>query len=703
MDLLKCPYYPSRRQFKTRVNCWFCNKNTWVPYVNKNQWTCPGCDQYNGFKEDGDYNKDLQAQYSPKYNKQPVPRTQQQSVHGTKHVRQLCETCNRNQELKVHQLASFTPTDERNYDEEVEVYKEQLEEAYRLCPSCERLVKWRLNQFKTLALKRKNPFEMKEKKRGKPLSLLSKLKRIISQILLIVVIIILIQYFININLNLITLIKDAFVGKFDINSLLSLLSDNKSLLDNDSSMGYRMALGITILVLLGKGEPMSVREYISVLTLCSLHFLIGEGLLKQWTMYPMISDYILPIEWSLRVVALLSSVAIFIETLRRSPEASIKLNNSFHRIEVEDHEEENIFEDSRSMSYTGTNRLDNSTDFGSVFEYPQSMMSSRGRTAEDEEIRSISMNRSFHNKSDPIVQWTRQSINEMYNNQNNIKQNNQDHDLISNRSSHTNNKMSVQNLHSPSKLLFPDDRFSNSIKTMRIGSDQYHQMQSPGPMSSPAPMNPFMKNMPLSASNSQLSNNKNKATSICGSNRSLLTPSRLSLACSSNYDNGSAFTDAKSSSWMTKTANGGFWNNQYPNVFTARSPSVNVTTQQGPSSFAYARPKPVAALSLDHGLNSNNNEQRFVPLLTTESRSSSQSSGFESSVQIPAFSPIGGGEGGLSPTESVFNDHGSVFSGSRWTEEKSGQVKRTQTWSTTEGERDTMGMGAFFQPNVFPR
>jgi len=43
------------RQFITsrgvRVNCWFCNKNFVVKKEFANCWTCPECENYNGFTE----------------------------------------------------------------------------------------------------------------------------------------------------------------------------------------------------------------------------------------------------------------------------------------------------------------------------------------------------------------------------------------------------------------------------------------------------------------------------------------------------------------------------------------------------------------------------------------------------------------------------------------------------------------------------
>lgn len=35
----------------------------------------------------------------------------------------LCEICNRNQELKIHQLANFIPTNDRHFDDEIAEYK----------------------------------------------------------------------------------------------------------------------------------------------------------------------------------------------------------------------------------------------------------------------------------------------------------------------------------------------------------------------------------------------------------------------------------------------------------------------------------------------------------------------------------------------------------------------------------------------------
>lgn len=628
--------------------------------MERNQWECPACEQYNGFKEDGDYNKDLRAQYSPKYNKQPVARLphhqtglplNQRQVHST--GAHLCDACNRNQELIVHQLASFTPSDECDYDEEVELYRRQLEEAYRLCPACERIVKRKLNQAKTLILgmKRKTATKVEARKRGKMEGLRTIVKRLVPMTLILIVVLILVQYF------------------------LSLWPAWTEYGVERDTMGYRLALGINILVLLAKGEPMNGHEYASVLSLCSLHFLIGEGLLKQSEVYPWVSEYMLAIEWALRVVALLASVGMLVDRVRWSPTSSVKLNDSFHRIEVEEEENERRpaqdDSDCRSMSYLRSEgRLrDTSTDFGSVFDYQTTNRADSMHSAEDDEIRNIYLNaRSPHNRSDPVVQLQRS---EQYSTSHQHGDGLQG-SMWSKSPSSTRPSQSTLNLHSPSKL-FPDDRFSNSINSMRIGGE-YHQLQSP------PSVNPFMKNMPPTASDSRLSHGS--SATIYGSTRSLLAPSRLSLAPSrlSVASHSSAFTGAEGkggSPWLGTGS--GFWNHQYPNVFTAKTPSVVPVA----SSFAYAASacsRPSAAHSLDQGLN-----EGFVPL--TESRSSSQSSGFEStsSCQVPV-----GSVKKQRPSESVFS--------SPWSGKGS-----TAGSSSFRSHSDTMGMGAFFEPNVFPR
>nr|XP_029709579.1 uncharacterized protein LOC115255629 isoform X1 [Aedes albopictus] len=140
-------FHNVRKRFPIRVNCWFCNVNTRVPYESSNSWFCPSCTQYNGFTEDGDYNREIPAQYQSRLNPQANITDDDKISYSTPH-NGLCFGCNRNQELKIHQLASFVPDVEEDYDEEVEEYKRELEQTYKLCSRCERVVKRTLNDVK---------------------------------------------------------------------------------------------------------------------------------------------------------------------------------------------------------------------------------------------------------------------------------------------------------------------------------------------------------------------------------------------------------------------------------------------------------------------------------------------------------------------------------------------------------------------------
>ncbi|XP_024862042.1 transmembrane protein 201 isoform X2 [Kryptolebias marmoratus] len=142
------------------VNCWFCDQNTVVPYGNRNCWDCPNCDQYNGFQENGDYNKPIPAQYMEHLNhgvSGSLPSSQTpKSLQWVNCQMLLCRKCNNNQSAKIKQLASYIPRDDDNYDEEIEAYKHHLEQTYKLCRPCqtavEYYIKYQNRQLRTVLL-----------------------------------------------------------------------------------------------------------------------------------------------------------------------------------------------------------------------------------------------------------------------------------------------------------------------------------------------------------------------------------------------------------------------------------------------------------------------------------------------------------------------------------------------------------------------
>eukprot|EP01027_Heterolobosea_sp_BB2_P017050 GEZU01024185.1.p1 GENE.GEZU01024185.1~~GEZU01024185.1.p1 ORF type:complete len:612 (-),score=57.50 GEZU01024185.1:43-1878(-) len=123
-----------------KVNCWFCNEDTRVRRAEQNSWWCPRCYQYNGFTEDGDYNKVIDRMHampgdhvepsspiSPTHNT-PTP------IENTKNL--LCHACNTNQTMIVNALAAFEPVHEESFDEELEQFHQRLERIYPLCSNC---------------------------------------------------------------------------------------------------------------------------------------------------------------------------------------------------------------------------------------------------------------------------------------------------------------------------------------------------------------------------------------------------------------------------------------------------------------------------------------------------------------------------------------------------------------------------------------
>ncbi|XP_064160692.1 transmembrane protein 201-like [Anguilla rostrata] len=128
------------------VNCWFCNQDTVVPYGNRNCWDCPNCEQYNGFQENGDYNKAIPAQYTENLNQgvpagSPRPETSK-TLQWVNCQMLVCRKCNNKQTLKIKQLASFVPREDGKYDEEIEEFKRHVEQTHKLCRPCQTAVEY---------------------------------------------------------------------------------------------------------------------------------------------------------------------------------------------------------------------------------------------------------------------------------------------------------------------------------------------------------------------------------------------------------------------------------------------------------------------------------------------------------------------------------------------------------------------------------
>ncbi|TGZ70054.1 hypothetical protein CRM22_003397 [Opisthorchis felineus] len=102
---------------------------------SENSFTCETCGQYNGFTEDGDYNKQVPGQYVS----EQFPEAHRGTVPGATFVSKsdvLCNQCRLNQSAIIQRLSEFEPTREELWDIELRNYKLRLERLYSLCAAC---------------------------------------------------------------------------------------------------------------------------------------------------------------------------------------------------------------------------------------------------------------------------------------------------------------------------------------------------------------------------------------------------------------------------------------------------------------------------------------------------------------------------------------------------------------------------------------
>lgn len=131
---------------KSKVSCWFCNKESHVFIIYKNSWTCEHCDQYNGFNKEGDYNKkipEMQKENQQTYCINNAPGTPKKHTESTN---LLCNRCNISQEQKLKDLNNFEPKNEDKFDEELKIHKQKLDHIYDLCRGCKQKLNQHLNR-----------------------------------------------------------------------------------------------------------------------------------------------------------------------------------------------------------------------------------------------------------------------------------------------------------------------------------------------------------------------------------------------------------------------------------------------------------------------------------------------------------------------------------------------------------------------------
>ncbi|GMR36991.1 hypothetical protein PMAYCL1PPCAC_07186, partial [Pristionchus mayeri] len=129
-----------------RVNCWFCNGNQWVPMRSRKQFTCEYCQQYNGFTEDGGYDKDIREQH-----RVLPPRVKYARSEGMLHGgvdSPFCSRCEEAMEKRRKAIADWEPQNEDEWAAEYEEYARRMERVYPLCERCEMNTQRRLTANK---------------------------------------------------------------------------------------------------------------------------------------------------------------------------------------------------------------------------------------------------------------------------------------------------------------------------------------------------------------------------------------------------------------------------------------------------------------------------------------------------------------------------------------------------------------------------
>ncbi|CAH8477321.1 unnamed protein product [Dicrocoelium dendriticum] len=130
--LRRYSYYKDNKS-PISVDCWFCSNKNIVDKVYENSFVCSSCDQYNGFSDDGGYNRIIPGHFASapahcKRYSRPGSFVTQSDI--------LCDTCSSKQSTIVRKLADFEPISDDRWDTELKAYTDQLERNYPLCKNC---------------------------------------------------------------------------------------------------------------------------------------------------------------------------------------------------------------------------------------------------------------------------------------------------------------------------------------------------------------------------------------------------------------------------------------------------------------------------------------------------------------------------------------------------------------------------------------
>ncbi|KAF7257103.1 hypothetical protein EG68_05675 [Paragonimus skrjabini miyazakii] len=135
IGLLAFAYQLSKKRYSANciVDCWFCSQPVTVPRGAENSFTCNFCDQYNGFTEDGGYNKLIASQF---YTAPPNKNFRSSYGNFTSDSDILCAACSLKQSIIIKKVADFEPYCQENWNAELKEFRDGLEQMYPLCTEC---------------------------------------------------------------------------------------------------------------------------------------------------------------------------------------------------------------------------------------------------------------------------------------------------------------------------------------------------------------------------------------------------------------------------------------------------------------------------------------------------------------------------------------------------------------------------------------
>ena len=310
-----------------------------MPYNLQNCFDCPKCLQYNGFSEDGDYNKEIEQQHYSKLNTSKTFYSQKTDIRLPS-INGLCDGCNRNQEMKIIQLANFRPRNELKYDEEIEEYRQKLEDSYQLCQQCQRHLNKTLTRVKTKFIGSKisqlitKGIQVVNSKKAA-----NKDSQILSKIVMVIIFVLSLANFVkdmNLNFDYLRSVSHESV----INAYYHLIALRLTVVDLFKKLIVGMELpelmeintdAIATSAVLLNFLILFNQQRVQIQIIISMLFWSFKMVLNEFPINP---SYILAVKGSIATVLVLVSIHMLIKS-RKTKDSLADFYSSFHKIHTE--------------------------------------------------------------------------------------------------------------------------------------------------------------------------------------------------------------------------------------------------------------------------------------------------------------------------------------------------------------------------------